>query len=303
MPTFATPEPIAVNIELVVGDVQIIATDRRDTVVQVRPTDPAHESDVRSAEQTRVEYLAGRLLIKTPKQRGLSIFGRTGSVDVSIELPAGSSLDADASVAAFWSSGRLGECRVKNSTGNLQFEHTGLLELSTDGGTIVVNQVDGDATVSGMGKVRLHQISGSAVIKNANGDNWIGEVHRDLHTRTANGDITVGRTHASVKAVTANGDIRIGELARGSASLKSACGEIEIGIRPGTAARLDVRTSYGRVANQMDAVQGPGSSDETVDVRAHTSYGDILIHRSQPSQQIQDAPARRPQPSQTKELK
>jgi hypothetical protein len=30
----------------------------------------------------------------------------------------------------------------------------------------------------------------------------------------------------------------------------------------------------------MDASEGPGSSDQTVEVRARTSYGDIVIHRS-----------------------
>lgn len=292
MPTFATPEPIAVTVELVVGDVRIVASDRQDTVVQVRPTDISHDSDMRAAEQTRVEYSAGRLLIKAPKQRGLGFFGRTASIDVTIELPAGSTLDGDASVAAFRSSGRLGECRIKSGTGNIQLDDTGQLDLNTGAGAVTVNHVAGDAIVStGTGKIRVREIDGGAVIKNADGDNWIGEVGRDLHARTANGDITVGRAHAVVTAATANGDIRIGEITRGTTSLKSACGEIEIGIRPGTAARLDVKTSYGRVQNQMDAVQGPGSSDETVEVRAHTSYGDILVHHSQsPEKPLQNEP-------------
>jgi hypothetical protein len=39
MPTFDTPEPIAVTIELVVSYVRITASDRTDTVVEVRPSD------------------------------------------------------------------------------------------------------------------------------------------------------------------------------------------------------------------------------------------------------------------------
>ncbi|MFG1706908.1 hypothetical protein ACFLIM_27320 [Nonomuraea sp. M3C6] len=30
----------------------------------------------------------------------------------------------------------------------------------------------------------------------------------------------------------------------------------------------------------MDARDGPAQSDKTVEVRAHTAYGDITIHRS-----------------------
>ena len=43
MPTFDTPEPITVTLELGVGDVRITASDRADTVVEVRPSDPAKE--------------------------------------------------------------------------------------------------------------------------------------------------------------------------------------------------------------------------------------------------------------------
>lgn len=281
MPTFDTPEPISVTIALAVGDVRIVASDRPDTVVEVRPTDLSQETDVRVAEQTRVEFSAGRLLIKTPKQRGLGIFGRTGSVDVTIELPTGSDLEADAAMASFRCTGRLGECRFKTSAGDVHLDTTGILVLNTGAGTIDVNHVAGDANLgTGTGKIRVREITGSALIKNSNGDNWIGAVGRDLHVKTANGDIVVDRAGASITAATASGDIRVGEVRRGSASLKSAAGAIEIGIRPGTAARLDVNTSYGRVRNLMEAAGGPEPSDETVEVRAHTGYGDIVIRRS-----------------------
>ena len=52
MPIFETPEPISATIDLAVGDVRITASDRHDTVVDVRPSDASHEPDVRAAEQT-----------------------------------------------------------------------------------------------------------------------------------------------------------------------------------------------------------------------------------------------------------
>lgn len=282
MPSFSTPEPIAATIELVVGDARITASDRDDTVVDVRPSDGSHEPDVRAAEQTRVEYTAGRLLVRAPKQRGLGLFGKVGSVEVRIELPAGSQLEGDASVAAFRCVGRLGECRVKTSAGDIQLGDTGRLELNTGAGTIVVGRVVGNADVrTGSGKLRLREIGGSAVVKNSNGDCWVGEISGDLRVNAANGGISVDHAHADVTAATANGDIRIGEVARGSASLRTAFGQIEIGIRTGTAARLDVHTSFGRVHNDLDAAGPPDSSDDTIDVRAHTSYGDIVIRRAQ----------------------
>ena len=59
MRTFDTPEPISVTVELGVGDLRIVASDRTDTMVEVRPSDAAKKADVTAAEQTRVEY-AGR---------------------------------------------------------------------------------------------------------------------------------------------------------------------------------------------------------------------------------------------------
>jgi hypothetical protein len=281
MPAFDTPEPISVAIDLVVGDARITASERDDTVVEIRPSDGSHEPDVRAAEQTLVEYTADRLLVKGPKQRGLGLFGKVGSIDVTIGLPAGSQLQGDASVAAFRCVGRLGECRVKTAAGDIQFDHTGPLDLNTGAGAIAVDRVAGHAEVStGSGRVRVREIDGTAVIKNSNGDSWIGEVAGDLRVNAANGDISVDHANAGITASTANGDVRIGEVVRGSASLKTAMGEIEIGIRAGTAARLDVSTQFGSVRNDMDSAEGPEPSDETVEVRARTSYGDIVIRRS-----------------------
>jgi len=56
MSTFDTPRPILVDLELGVGDVRVSAGERTDTTVEVRPSDPAKQSDVDAAAQTRVEY-------------------------------------------------------------------------------------------------------------------------------------------------------------------------------------------------------------------------------------------------------
>jgi DUF4097 and DUF4098 domain-containing protein YvlB len=118
------------------------------------------------------------------------------------------------------------------------------------------------------------------VIKNSNGDSWVGGIAGDLRVNSANGNISVDHAKAGVTARTANGDIRIGEVGHGSASLKTSLGEIEVGVQAGAAARLDVSTQFGRVHNSMDAAEGPGPADETVEVHARTSYGDIVIRRS-----------------------
>lgn len=279
MPTFDTPEPVRVTIELSAGDVRVAASDRRDTVVQVRPADEAQEQDVRAAGQTRVELGAGGLLVKGPRQRGL--FAKPACVDVTIEVPAGSLVHADTSMATFRATGPLGECRVKTSAGDIWVDQAGPVDLATSAGSVTVDHAGGHAEIStGTGRIRLRQADGPAVIKNSNGDTWVGEVAGELRVRAANGDITVGRPGAGVTASTSTGDVRVGELASGSLTLKASLGQIEVGICAGTAAQLDAATKFGRVLNHLDAAASPGPSDQIAAVHARTSYGDIVIRRA-----------------------
>jgi hypothetical protein len=44
MPTFDTPAPISVSVDIGAGNIEIIASDRADTVVEVRPANPAKKT-------------------------------------------------------------------------------------------------------------------------------------------------------------------------------------------------------------------------------------------------------------------
>ncbi|MEU4402239.1 DUF4097 family beta strand repeat-containing protein [Micromonospora orduensis] len=280
MPVFDTPEPISVQIEMPVGDAWIAATDRTDTVVQVRPRDPSSKADVTAAEQTTVEYAAGKLLIRVPKSWRRYGFGAGPSVDVLIELPTGSRLHAEASWAAFRCEGRLGDCRIKTGSG-IRLDETGPLDIDSSHGEIAVERVAGSARVkASSGKVRIGAVDGTAEIKNSSGDCWIGQSGADARINTAYGDITVDAPMASVNARTAYGNVRLGQVVRGSIELQTSYGAIEVGVRRGTAAWLDVSSRHGRVHNALETTDSPAQTDETVEVRANTSYGDIMIRRA-----------------------
>jgi DUF4097 and DUF4098 domain-containing protein YvlB len=280
MPEFDTPDPITIEIDLVVGDVRLTASERENTVIDVRPSDPAENIDVRAAERTRVERTPAGLLVRAPRPRNLGL-GKAGSVDVTIELPAGSQVRGDGSAATFRATGPLGECRLKTGAGSIRLDRVGPADLRTGAGGIEVDRIAGPAEVTtGSGRVRLGEVDGPAVVKNSNGETWIGTVTADLRVHGANGQVTVGRAAGDVDASTGNGDIRVGGVTRGTAALKTGFGEIEVGLSAGTAARLDLYTHFGRVHNQLTAADGPETSDQVVEVRARTSYGDIVIRRS-----------------------
>jgi hypothetical protein len=257
MPTFDTPEPISVRLELGIGDLRITASDRVDTVVQVRPSDPAKPSDVTGAEKTSVEYADGILQIKAAKG------WKRYSVDLRIELPTGSTLRGGAGLATLRGSGTLGECRYKTGAGDITIEEVaGAAELTT-----------------GTGAVRVQRVGGSAAIKNSNGDSWIGEVGGDLQVKAANGTISVDRAIAAVTAKTANGDIHLDEVSSGSIVAETACGKVEVGVHVGVAAWLDLHTGFGHVRNLLDAGERPAPTEDAVEIRARSAFGDITIRR------------------------
>jgi hypothetical protein len=279
MPAFDTPEPIHVTIEIGVGHIRIVASDRNDTVVEVSPSDSEKKGDVAAAEQTQVEYAGGRLLVKAPKGwRHYSFRGGSESIDVEIALPTGSHITAEAGLAAMRCSGRLGECRYKTGAGDIQLDQTGPLHVKTGAGNITVDRVLGPAEITtGSGALQVAGIDGSAVIKNSNGQTWIGDVTGDLRVSSANGEITVDHAYGAVAAKNANGDIRLGEIARGAVVAETGFGKLDVGVREGVAAWLDLSTGFGHVNNNLDAVARPERGEDTVEVRARSGYGDINI--------------------------
>ena len=54
---------------------------------------------------------------------------------------------------------------------------------------------------------------------------------------------------------------------------------VAVGIREGTAAYLDVRAAAGKVYNALEPSDGPEPSAETVELRARTTAGDVVVRR------------------------
>jgi DUF4097 and DUF4098 domain-containing protein YvlB len=280
MPSYDTPEPITAAIEIVAGDVRLTASDRSDTVVDVEPSDPSNDEDRKAAEQTRVEHTDGRLLVKAPKLRHWLPGNTGGSISVTIELPAASSVEATGGLADFDFDGPLGETRVKTGLGRIDLDRVQTLTIKSGTGDVVVDHVAGHAEIrAGSGEVRVRALDATAVVKNSNGDTWVGDAGGDLRVNAANGNIAVERARATVDAKTANGDVRVGEVVRGSVVLETHLGDLEVGIPEGTAAWLDLRSTAGKVLNALDEADAPEASTDTVEVRARTTVGDVVVRR------------------------
>lgn len=300
-PVFDTPAPIQVLVDMGYANVEIRASERTDTVVEVRPSDRTDDTDVYAAEHTEIEYDDGRLLVKaakegpappsgwggalnalleSPTKWARSLIGWGGSVEVMIELPAGSHVEVRTQ-AEVRCRGHLAEVRLSTSDGDIRVERADRLWLRTTTGGIAVTHSAGHADITtAHGDIRVAKINGPAVIKNSHGEITIGEVTGELRLNSAYGDIAVERALGGAAAKTAYGNLRIGQVTSGSVVMETTGGGLELGIREGTSAWLDVSSQYGTVDVSLDADDGPPASAETVEVRAHTTYGDIRIHRS-----------------------
>ncbi|MFI6124536.1 DUF4097 family beta strand repeat-containing protein [Streptomyces sp. NPDC051064] len=278
MPSFDTPEPISVTAHVEAGSIQFTAGDRLDTVVAILPRDPKKDVDVRTADQTEITYAGGTLTVRTPKT---NLLGRTGTVDVTVELPTGSRIDMTGAWAQVLGEGRLGEVRVKTSSGDVRLDTTGPLWLKASHGSISVDRVEGLAEITtSSGSLRVGIVDGPAVLKNSHGTTTVDAVTGEVRVSGANGDIEIRRAEDSVTATTAHGTLRVGEVARGTAQLETNYGAIDIGVRAGTAAWLDVNSGSGQVRNALTASDAPEETEDTVKIRARTRHGNIDIRRA-----------------------
>ncbi len=263
MPTFDTPGPISARIDVVHGSVRVRADDRHDTVVTIRPRNDRSPADVAAAEQALVTFTGGELLVRSTSRPRLLFFGSGPEVEVDVVLPAGSSLDVRTTAGAISCTGRLGAVDLESKHGDLRLDQAATLRARTASGSISATAVEGETEAT-----------------TSYGDVRVGETAGPARLGTGYGDVTVDRALGSLTAGTKYGQVRVGEAVRGSLVLETAYGEVDAGVREGTAAWLDVHSGSGRIRNLLTETEGPEGAGETVEIHARTSYGDILIRRA-----------------------
>ena len=286
--TFDTPSPITVVLDLYVADVRIAAADRADTVVEVRPSDPNKAADVKAAENTTVEYDAATRTVtvvsRKPRNRFVNFsYRRPESIDLVVEVPTDSDLRGEAEIGDIQSVGVLGTVQLKTGLGTVRLAQTGPLKLRNGLGETSVDEVSGAAEVSsGSGVIQLGAVDGTADVSSDNGKVRVGVVTGPAVVKSSNGAVYVDRALSDLTASTSNGEVRIGEVVRGKVSATSKNGSVEVGVRDGSAAWLDLNAGVGRVYNGLDDAAAPtaGEPVDKVEVHADTKLGDVTIRRT-----------------------
>lgn len=180
MQKFDTPAPISAVLNIPAGHVRFIAADRVDTTVEVRPANASKDRDVKAAERTTVDYRDGVLRIEAPKAKS-ELLGPSGALEVTVQLPAGSRVEATAAAAEFRGVGRLGEVSIDGAHGSVKFDEVAGARLALLAGDALVGRLDGPAEItSGKGDLRVTEATGGTVT-----------------LRTGHGEISVGPPPAS----------------------------------------------------------------------------------------------------------
>lgn len=282
MTTFPLTGPLTVDLDLAVGDVRIIATDRDDAEVTVAPQHPTKASSVRGAEQTNVTFAGNRLTIRNGRGwRTFTPFGTPDAVDITVEVPSGTAVAGSLVAGSVRADGSLGACNLTVAHADLSVDDVASLSVKSSSGSVAASRIAGDATVTASyGAVRLQRVGGKLDAKNSYGDISIGLAQGPCVVRGGYGTISVDRALDAVRAKTAHGRTTLHEVCRGSVAVESSYGAIEIGVHDGTAAWLDVDSTHGRFRNELTPSTVPGSDEDRISVHARTSFGDIVITRT-----------------------
>ncbi len=216
MQTFDTPTPISALLDIPAGRIQLIAADRTDTTVEVLPSNAAKGRDVKAAEQTRVEFGDGVLRIEVPEKN--QFMGASGSVEVTVRLPVGSSVEARTAATEFRGVGRLGDVDYEGAHGPVKVDEAASLRLTTAAGDVTVGRLGGPAEIStAKGDIRIAEaMRGALTLRTQSGDVSVGAaagVSASLDAGTSYGRIdnalknTDGTPGLTIHATTAHGDI------------------------------------------------------------------------------------------------
>jgi hypothetical protein len=278
MPAFPVTGPIDADLDVSIGSVDVVASDRADVVAEVVPTHPGRSGDESLARESAVTLDGDRLRVRVPRR--LNLFGQSDSVDVRVELPTGSRLTVQSNYGSVRIRGAVGASRITAKYGNVTADEVGDLVLSTPYGTAEITTVAGtlDAT-AGHGHVRVGRVTGAAQLRGAHGTMELGEAVGAVDAATS-GPLTIDRALADVRARSAHGAIRVRSAEGGVLHLENGYAEVEVGVPSGVAAWVDAASKHGAVRNELTPDPAAASTDRTVELHLQADWSDVIIRRA-----------------------
>jgi hypothetical protein len=205
MHRFDTPAPITAVLDIPAGRVQFIAADRADTTVEVLP-----------AQKATVGYADGvlRVVVAEPENR---LLGPSGSVEVTVQLPAGSRVEGRSAGSELRGVGRLGDVVFDGAYRRIKIDEAASVRLGAVDGAVEVGRLGGPAEITtARGDIRITEaVRGTVVLSTRHGDISVGAaagVSAALDADTGHGRVSNalkndGIAALDIRATTTRGDI------------------------------------------------------------------------------------------------
>ncbi len=260
--TFNVEQPVRAVVRVPAGRVEIEASPRQTVEVSLEATRGGDELEQQAAIELRGSAARPELVVETPKRR----FGlNREEYRVTILLPEDSALDASLASADLRARGRLSEVDLDNASGDVELgEVTGELKAKSASGDLKVERVGDGASV--------HSASGDIEVAHLGGEGTF---------RSASGDVVVRQAEAGLGIQTASGDQTIGSAAAGEVVLRSASGDLHVGIKRGSRVHVDARTASGELGSELGlGEEAPAGEGPMVELSAVTASGDVRIVRA-----------------------
>ena len=249
------------------------ATFPADAVARRVASEQNGSVTIHDGDRVRVNMEMGDIRVRTQA---------SGTVEyrLRIEVPAGSSRNASSSplFQVYARSGPdggaviVGRAQRERSaerfwvTLELNVPRSTPLELSTQGGSVDVGDIDGRLVCdTAGGKIRIGRVGASARLRTAGGDVVVQDVAGDLTASTGGGNIIAGAIHGSADLRSGGGHIRVARV-DGEARMETGGGNIFLDH---AGANLVASTGGGRI------MVGEAGGE----LQAHTGGGGIRVWR------------------------
>jgi putative adhesin len=240
---FTTPNPIAVQVRVASGEIQISTVDGDQSSV-------VFEGSQKLLDAVKVDLVGDRLVID---ERRKSAFGFLrffeDALRVDVRVPHGSRVEMTSASA---------EAKLDGSFAGLDL-------TSAAGKIVATGEIDGDVRV-----------------KTVSGDVYLPRVTGDANVHTVSGDVEADSVDGSVSARSVSGSVRIGALHEGRVNVQSVSGDVELGIASGTSIDVDANSASGELSSEVPLSDRPGATDAgpTLVIRSNTVSGDFRVFRA-----------------------
>jgi DUF4097 and DUF4098 domain-containing protein YvlB len=259
--TFETPGPLALDIRVPSGEIEIEAVEGSETVVELSAS-PELEEEARIELRPRRD---GHELSVVIEKRSGFFRGLREEVRLRVSAPPGTDVEVSTASADTEGRGEFGKVDVNTASGDVSFDKAT--------GDVAINSASGD--------LKMEEIGGGLTVNTASGDVELGRLEGDGKIRSASGDVQLEEANASIKVQTASGDVQVGSVREGDVVLQTASGDIEVGIKKGSKLWIDAKSMSGETTSDLEIGDAPPDGDgPMVEVRATAMSGDITVKRA-----------------------